>query len=349
MAKKEKPSIRSIKKPSLKGKGSSLAFALLALVLTIVVFGGLLFLQNFFTEEIVYKSVVVAKVDIPENEIITADNAASYFEIKNMNVLDTNNGSMDSVDSILGQKAKVSFYAGEIISAKDFENISTYTRDFNDPVEISVEVGAVADSDGGKIRTGDVVNLTMMFTKDQLGMTNSLSSSSNNMFSISDMSSDDDLLIDEDVDLSDDEDILLDEEEPDVLSEEPDVTLTNTDMETANSSDGKYIFDYYAKYIVQDLYVEKALDSSGNEIAPTDTASVASILVFVIERDEEAAINNALANCSNIRVSKVVTKDSSVSEAVTLPLTEEEKPVVDDTVEEQDSVAEENVENTVEE
>ena len=309
MAKKEKTGLRNIKKPSLKGKGSSLAFALLALVLTILVFGGLLLLQNAFTEKIVYKQVVVAKVDIPEKEIITADNAATYFEVKQMNVLDTNNGAMESLDAVIGQKSKVSFYAGEIVTTKDFEDITTYTRDFKNPVEISIEVGSVANSDGGKIRAGDVVNLTMMFTKEQLGLTNSLSFTGETLgdipsYNVTPSDITNDIVLD-------DEEISADNEDLSVESNDDPVILTKEDVASANTVDSSYLFDYYAKYIVEDLYVTKALDSAGMEIASSDKDSVASILVFVIEKDEEEAINNALSNCANIRVSRIIKEDKS--------------------------------------
>lgn len=314
MAKKEKTGLRNIKKPSLKGKGSSLAFALLALVLTILVFGGLLLVQNAFTEKIVYKQVVVAKVDIPEKEIITSENAATYFEVKQMNVLDTNNGAMESLDQIIGQKTKVPFYAGEIVAVKDFENISSYTRDFKNPVEVSIEIGSVADSDGGKIRAGDVVNLTMMFTKEQLGLSNSFSFGGNGLsalpYEVNAPEETDDIVID---DIGEESDLQVDAE-----PEDP-VVLTTEDVVEANTTGSDYVFDYYAKYIVEDLYVTKALDSAGMEIAPSDKDSVASILVFVIEKDEEAAINNALANCANIRVSRIVKEDKSAGTGAVEP------------------------------
>lgn len=317
--KKEK-GIRNIKKPDLKGKTSSLVFALLALVLTILVFGILLFLQNIFKEDVTYKQVVIAKTDIPEGEIITMGNAQLYFDVKSMNILDTMEGSLTNIDNIIDSQAKVMIYAGEIVTEKDFRKTVLETSQFENPVEISVDVGAVANADGGKIRAGDTINLAMMFTRDQLGITGSLQTISNeastpSLFDIASMVDDeDDLFANED-----EEDAMLEEE----ADEEEIVELTSDDLLGGSTSKkgevtkSNYVFDYYAEYVLQDLYVVKALDGAGVEIAPTNTESTASILVFVIDKSDELALNNALANCANIRVSKVVEKVATPVKAKT--------------------------------
>lgn len=323
MAREKKSVIKNLKKTdlklSLKGKASSIAIAMLSLVLAILVFGLLLFAQNKLSDEIIYQQVVIAKVDIPENEIITESNAEKYFELKNMNTLDTTNGFMTDVNAILGKQSKVSLLKGEVVSVKDFKDTFSYLQGIKNPVEISIDVGAIANADGGKIRSGDIVNLTMMYSRNQLNMDGSMEQVSQingtvvdipdydfDMSSfeyydgsedyenedISDTSEDDmEMLIDEDFTSYDDnEDVVID----------------------GNKNVDNYVFDYYAKYVLENLYVVKALDSAGTEISPTDTVSSANILVFVIDKEDEPSLNNALVNCSNIRISKIV-DTSSVS------------------------------------
>lgn len=321
MEKKEKKErkIKNIKKLGSGKNVSSLLFALLALVLTVIVFGGLLFLQNLFKEDVTYKSVVVAKTDIMENEIITAENATNYFELKNMNILDTMDGSLSTVDEIIGARAKVPMYAGEIVTAKDFSVIQSTNDTFKNPVEITINVGDIASSDGGKIRAGDVVNIAMMFDREQLGMSNSLQSSSTSLFSVPNLynETDEDLFEDESETEGSEADSEMEIEEGINVDLEPvediptPVLLDDSDLSINNSKD--YVYNYYAKYVLENVCVKKALDDNGAEIAPTDTTSAASILMFVIEKDQELAVNNALANCANIRVSKVVEKSSNTN------------------------------------
>lgn len=323
--------LKNIKKPNLKEKAPSLLFALLALVLTVIVFGGLLFLRSIFEEEVTYKTVMVAKRDIPENEVITVENAPMYLEMKQMNILDTMNGSMSSADPILGAQTKVHLYQGEIVTEKDFRAIPGNTEEFTDPVEISIEIGDLSAADGGKIRAGDTVNIGMMFTRSQLGLTNSLrsSASSNSLFYIPGTD-------DADREEETDEDLFPEEEteerEEDMILSEEDLTGPadgNPAVSASGSYDSDYVFDYYAEYILENVYVSKVLDSSGNEISPTDTTSSAGILIFTIEKDRELAINNALANGANIRVSRVIKKKTD-NGSVELPAAgEKETPSAD--------------------
>lgn len=324
MAREKKTVVKNIKERrinlSLKGKASSIAIAMLALVLSILVFGLLLFVQNELTDEIIYQQVVVAKVDIPDNEIITQANAPTYFELKNINVLDITSGFMTEVDSIIGKQAKVSLLKGEIVSEKDFKNNPSYLEDLQNPIEISVDVGAIANADGGKIRGGDVVNLTMMYTRSQLNMDHTLNTVSQiNGTSLSYIPTLDFGIDDDSVIVNYDDELLFDDE---IIDENIDdeIKIIDTSANEASSISvtttsplGEYIFEYYSKYVLENLYVVKALDSSGTEISPTDTTSSASILIFVIEKENETALNNALANCSNIRISKIVDTDSADS------------------------------------
>lgn len=334
-------SLKSIKKPNFKKiEASSLVFALLSLTLTVLVFGGLLFLKNIFEEDITYKAVIVAKEYIPENEIITMDNAELYFEVKNINILDTMEGALENVDSILNCQSKVALNAGEIITAKDFINHNITYEGMKNPVEISINVGDLGNSNGGKIRTGDVINLTMMFNREQLGLNSSLESTSYSLGggSIFDGMSNESMFDFEEDEFETDE---MNEEGMDELVEEP-IQLKASDFVGPNSD---YVFDFYAEYILQDIPVIKALDGAGVEIAPTDTASTASILVFVIEKEQELALNNALANCSQIRLSRAVETVKEEAEKVDSEETVTEESIVNETIEE--PVMEEVVEETI--
>lgn len=336
--KKEKESVvRDIKNSSAKKKSSNLIFSILALVLTIVIFGGLLFLQSFFKEKIVYKSVVCAKTDIPEGEIITEDNAQKYFEMKNINILDTSDKTLTELNPVVGERTKVALNKGETVAEKDFDTSKVDLSQFKEPVEISVPLGDPASSNGGKIRAGDVVNLAMMYSRTQLNMSQQLesvpvSSSSNSLFSgVENMSESSTSTETTSIETSSTSTETVSTENADTTSM-PETTSTSetqlqnptelTSDDFKDSSSGSYIYDYYGEYVIENVTVEKALDSKGIEIQAGDTDSVASILMFVIDKSDEIAINNALANCSNIRVSKVFTSGAETKKAkVTLKST----------------------------
>lgn len=295
--KERKPKIEKMKKPREKMNPSSLLFVGLSLLLTVGFYFGLIIVQNLLLEDVTYKQVVVAKNTIPENTIITEENAPEYFTLKQINILDATEGCLSEVSGLYGQKARVDLYTGEEITLKDFENISAYTEDFKDPVEVSIKISDIADADGGKLREGDLVNLTMMFTNEQLGLTTSGQTSS-----IQTTTTESSTSLFESF-----ESVTENTEESSVETSSAVTVNPAIDTESdENSEIMSYRYDSWAQYVLEDLYVSKALDSSGVEIASTDTDSSASIIIFVIEKENEADLNNALTNCSALRISKVV-------------------------------------------
>ena len=224
---------------------------------------GLVFWQSYLLEDVAYQKTVVAKKDINRNTIITKDNVGEYFAIKEVNIMDVTEGALDDISKLIEKKTIVPLYSGEVATLKDFENISVYTSGFENPVEVSIEISNIANANGGKIRAGDVVNITMMFTKEQLGLTNSASS----------------------------------------------VVVKD---ENGNAEQQSYRYSSHSQYVMKNLYVKRVLDSSGVEIKNDDSKSSASILIFEIEADEEIELNNALTNCSTLRVSKVLSKKDGV-------------------------------------
>lgn len=299
-------------------KMSSLAFSLLSLLCAIALFGGLIFLQNYFAEDITYKTVVVMKTDAPRNTVVTYDNAEELFELKSVNILNVTSDYLETVDDIIGCKAQVELLTGEIISRKDFEDINSYIKNFKDPVEISIAVENIADADGGKIRAGDLVNVTMMFTNAQLGKTsakgtssiavNSNVSTNDGLFSNFIEATEIDMGLKEKTEDTDTENTANNSAITyvDPYAEQPSVSVyVNKDSGTEITS---YNYETWAQYIMESLYVEKVLDSSGVEIDPTDTVSSAGIIVFIVEKADEIDINNALVNCSSMRISRIVNK-----------------------------------------
>lgn len=283
-----RPRIREIKKRDGKKTASSVLFMGLSLFLTIALFIGLVIAQSFLLEDITYKEIVIAKTDIPRNVIITENNIETYFTKKAVNILDVTAGAMELPTELIGQKAVVMIHAGEPVAAKDFEKLSKYIEGFEEPVEISIQIPDIASADGGKLRAGDLINLTMMFTNEQLG--NEELTETTNPFQ-----NDNGLLTEGNG--------LLEDGYTEELNEEK-------AEEGFSTSTSQYRYETWAQYVMENLYVYKTLDSSGIEIDPTDTEALADILIFIIEKDTEADLNNALANCAAMRISKVYEKPS---------------------------------------
>ena len=86
------------------------------------------------------------------------------------------------------------------------------------------------------------------------------------------------------------------------------VNENSTEEKEFEMTTSEYRYETWAQYVMENLYIHKALDSSGIEIDPTDTEASASILIFIIDKSNEADLNNALANCTAMRISKCYDK-----------------------------------------
>ena len=294
--------IKKVRKDKIKKSASSVLFMGLSFFLTIALFIGLVIAQNLLTDKIIYKEVLIERIDIPRNTIITEDNIEAYFTKKNINILDVTSGNMTDKETLLGKKAIVPLYAGESVSEKDFEDLSKYIEGFENPVELSIQIPDIASADGGKLREGDLINLTMMFTNEQLGKedykTNPYINSENYY---SDPNSNGLLpTIDEQ------EVIMTDENVAEDINVK--VNENSTEEKEFEMTTSEYRYETWAQYVMENLYIHKALDSSGIEIDPTDTEASASILIFIIDKSNEADLNNALANCTAMRISKCYDK-----------------------------------------
>lgn len=323
---------------------SSMLFMGLTLFLTVGFFMGLVVLQSFLLEDVTYKKIVVAKVDVPKNLIITEKNVDAYFTTKDINILDVTSGALENASEIVGQKTIVPLYANEEISLKDFEDISVYTQNITEPVEISIKIEDIADANGGKLRTGDLVNVTMMFTRAQLGMDKykvdayASTNNSSSLFETFTSAEKDDS--DSDKERNENE---IDNNNNNNISNENDWILTNkenndsvikneefadTNVKNTNKNESisstlnqktekddiqiaqikAYEYDKWAQYVMENMYISRVLDSAGTEISSNNTEASASIIFFIIEKANEADVNNALENCSSLKISKVLNK-----------------------------------------
>lgn len=335
MEKKEKKvRVKKVKdrgaKVPMKERLGSLFFTVLALGIAVVVFAGFMLLQSVFSENIIYKEVLVVVQDIPEGEILTAENIGNYLGTRKVNELYSVSTAVlpEQTEQLIGMKTRVPMYVGEEVVPTSFTNVNVYLDYIENPVEMSIATGGIAVTDGGKIRAGDIVNITMMFTKEQLGMGDSSTKSagtSSGQYTQTPSSAGGSM-----------QDYLAGQDG--VPSNE---TSNNGKGELGNltsvqDTTSNYNFGYYAKYMLENIYIKEVLAADGSVISPTDTTTAASIFIVVVPKRIELQLNNIISNCSSMRISKVLYeispddlfKDSSLADGIAnleeLPVDEEE-------------------------
>lgn len=160
--KERKPKVKKIKTKK-KFKASSIFFFFISLVLTVFVFMGLIIAENRLSGKTVYKEVLTVKKEVPVGEIITKENLSDYFVVSKIDIIDDVDGSFTNSERLLGKKALVPLVKNEVVLEKDFENICQYVEVLENPVQVAVDVGSLADIAGGIIREGDLVNINVSY------------------------------------------------------------------------------------------------------------------------------------------------------------------------------------------
>ena len=289
---------KSTKKPRKKG---SIGFGLLALVLAFLTFVGMMFLQNYLSSQVVYQTVISAKADIPERITITAENASKYLGTKNINMLDMTKNTVTDVNDIIGKQARISLDAGCVLTKNDFEDISIYADGFTDPIEVTIDVSNIANANAGKIRNGDIINVTALMSK---------TSKSDSAVSYGSLM----------------EPIVADEDVVEPTTEtgtetENTTETTATPPETAKTSvfeNNGYVVNKESTYVIKNVFVTHVYDSNGVELLASDKESNASLIKFTIERADERDFNTIIGNSDNIRISRVLRKDETQNYEVIL-------------------------------
>lgn len=291
--------MKGIKRVSMKERIGNLFFTVVALIIAIVVFAGFMLLQSVFSENIIYREVLVVVKEIPEGEILTEENVGDYLGAKKMNELDTTVGAVSpgQIRQLVGMRARVPLHVGEEVTATDFSDVNVYLDYIENPVEMSIAASGIDGTDGGKIRGGDIVNITMMFTKEQLGIGEGAYLPSSAVYT----------------------------GEKDG-EEGGDGKGGIGNLTRVDGEGGGYNFGYYAKYMLENIYIKEALTADGQSIAPTDKDTVVGVLVVVVPKRIELQLNNIISNCSSMRISKVLYeispddlfKDSSLKNSISV-------------------------------
>ena len=110
---KETTKVKKIRLGNVNKK--NMITSIIALVVAIAMFSGLVYLERYINTPITYKNVVVANSDIPEGTIITADNVNTYFVVKSMNEAEIPSNAYSELESVIGQKLNSEIVSGEMV------------------------------------------------------------------------------------------------------------------------------------------------------------------------------------------------------------------------------------------
>lgn len=132
---------------------------LAGLALALVLFFGLLAVQNHLQKQYERIEAYVASKDIPKGTDITKENVSEYFEKKEIMKTLVNGSSIRKEKQLYGCYAAVKIKKGTLVYTHDFRSDTEETRTIKNPVEMSVKLSGFSDGVSGTIRKGDYVLL----------------------------------------------------------------------------------------------------------------------------------------------------------------------------------------------
>lgn len=134
----------------------------ISLIISIILFVGLLVLESNITSPNGKVEVVKAVNNIKEGTVIDENNKDSLFEVV------TVDGSLDfetvlrNTDELVGRIIDTEIKKGEIISSKRLIDKDSVLGKIENPVETSVRVTDISQVVGGILREGDIIDISVV-------------------------------------------------------------------------------------------------------------------------------------------------------------------------------------------
>lgn len=133
-----------------------------SLIVSIVLFVGLLMLEKSIITPNGTSTVVVAKTDIKEGTYISDENKNEFFEVKEVDGSLDFSSSVKSIDELDNTIIDVEISKGEIVSNLRVINKDDILGEIEDKVETSIKVSDVSQVVGGILREGDMINISVV-------------------------------------------------------------------------------------------------------------------------------------------------------------------------------------------
>lgn len=114
--------------------------------------------------------VYVAVDDVPEMIFITEENFDNYFAQEKRPISTLPEGTVTDVELIMESFTKCSIYKNQTLIAGMFKSEKSYIDNIENPVEVSFTAGSIAQTVGGVLRAGDLINIWSVSSVSENGV-----------------------------------------------------------------------------------------------------------------------------------------------------------------------------------
>lgn len=123
------------------------------------VFIALLYLEKNIMAPNGLREVIVAKIDIPESQLITDSNYNDFFEVVERDLTTISENAITSSDLIVNKILKNGALKGNYVSEDELLNKDSLLTKIENPVEFSIMATDIGQVVGGTIREGDIISI----------------------------------------------------------------------------------------------------------------------------------------------------------------------------------------------
>lgn len=134
----------------------------ISLIVSIILFVGLLLLEKNILTPNGTVNVVVAKTDIKEGTYITESNTEEYFALKEVDGSLDFESSIKNIEDLNGKVIQIPIKKGEIVSNLRYTSKDDILNGIENKVETSVKVDDISQVVGGVLREGDMINIAVV-------------------------------------------------------------------------------------------------------------------------------------------------------------------------------------------
>lgn len=133
-----------------------------SLIISIILFVGLLILEKNILSPNGKVKVVVAIENVEEGTYISEENAKDYFEIKEVDGSLGFDSAITEIEELEGKVIQVAIRKGEIVSNLRYNDKDDELEKIENKVETSIRVTDVSQVVGGILREGDMINISVV-------------------------------------------------------------------------------------------------------------------------------------------------------------------------------------------
>ena len=155
-------------KKGYKGK-KNVKLIFYCLIATTAIYAMLIATEKAIIKQEAQKAVYVAIKDIPEMIFVTEENFEEYFALENRALSALPSEPITESKQVLNCFVTNTIYENQILIEEMFKSEKNIVDAIENPIEISFTAGSIAQTVGGVLRAGDLINIWSVRTVSENG------------------------------------------------------------------------------------------------------------------------------------------------------------------------------------